>query len=409
MPAACHLRPATCYSWFMAIEYHKHLDRILVRRAAETEALQRQVESNRPGGKFVLAFFCFGLAGIALAAMPMLFPLWILPALGGMVLIYNGISVWRQVRHAEKTLQDEGEEEEYRRYLLAKLGPKKFDQLATAVSSGGSDASIQGWLKPLGFDDHDIQYLLWITEALLDTLRGVPRELLKAGAAAREVRKAELASARAKREATGAAGPASREREPLSAIEEAQPPVVPVAELAEREASDPNFQSHPHVPPPDAAEKTPPQSALSEDEVAKFRALAAQRKAEYEKWRAAGGRESDPDDPFGKLKDFSPEKIAELKRKAQERRKQGAAPTSSAPAPGAHAHEGAFTPAELNKLEKKALSRFEPRPEASAKQEVLGGAFSAEELEKLKEKAERKQADKNTPARDDDPEWREGA
>lgn len=345
----------------MDIEYHKHLDRILVRRAAETESLQRQVDSNQPGPKFVLAFFCFGIAGVALIAVPMLFPLWVLPALGGVIVTCNGVSVWRQVKHAEKSLSAETAEEEYRRYLLAKLGPKKFDQLAVAVGAGGSDASIRGWLKPLGFDDQDVEYLLWLAEALLETLRGTTLDV-----------------------------PRPR---PAAPVADVAPPAAPAAP-----------ESVPAVP-------AAPESRLSDEELAKFRALAERRKREYEQWRASGGREDDPDDPFGKLKDLSSEKLAELKRKAQERRKQGAAPVSTAPAPGAKDHPDAFNEREIADLERRALARFEPRPTESLtpKEELLGEVFDPDEIARLKEKAERKSAARKAspPAGDNDPGWNE--
>lgn len=345
----------------MDIEYHKHLDRILVRRAAETESLQRQVDSNQPGPKFVLAFFCFGIAGVALVAVPMLFPLWILPALGGGIVAYNGVSVWRQIKRAEKSLSAETTEEEYRRYLLAKLGPKKFDQLAVAVGAGGSDASIRGWLKPLGFDDQDVEYLLWLAEALLETLRGTALDV------------------------------------PRPCPPAPQVPVAAATVLAPAA--------------PESVAQVAPESRLSGEELAKFRALAERRKREYEQWRASGGREDDPDDPFGKLKELSPEKLVELKRKAQERRKHGAAPVSTAPAPGAKDHPDTFNEREIADLERKALARFEPRPAESvmSKEELLGEVFDPDELARLKEKAERKTAARKAPppAADNDPGWNE--
>ncbi|MCC6574663.1 MAG: hypothetical protein IT462_12845 [Planctomycetes bacterium] len=396
----------------MAIEYHKLLDRLLVRRAAETESLQKQVEANQPGPKFILAFFCFGIAVLAFVAVPMLFPFWILPGVGGVILVYNGLSVWRQVRTAARSVHEEIGEEEYRRYLLAKLGAKKFDQLVAAVGAGGSDSSIKGWLKPLDFDDHDVEYLLWLAEALLESMGGSPMVAVRKAEAEKTARKAGTPGSVSTDETPAKSDGMSPT--PADEAAEITPPVVPVAELAERAASEPVLapvtQTEQKTPVADATGSGSPRSALSEEEVAKFKALAAQRKAEYEKWRQAGGRETDPDDPLGKLKDFSPEKIAELKRKAQERRKQGVAPASSAPAPGAATRENAFSQGEMAELEKKALSRFEPRPQDAppAKEQILGAVFNADEMAELKKKAERatKEKERSTPkASENDPEW----
>lgn len=339
----------------MAIQYHKLLDRILVRRAGERESLQRQVDENRPLPKVMMAVLCVALAG--LFALLGILPVSLILVVGAVLSALNAFATWKQAARADAALDVELQEEEYRRYLLGKLGPQRFDQLAGAVAAGGSDASIQGWLKPLDFDAHDIEYLLWLAENIVVQVReGV--------------------------EAVGGMGP-GRE---------------PGRRLAPRATEQPKEASVEVAPQPTVV-AAPELRNLSADEIEKFKRLAAQRKAEFEQWeKAGGGRSVAPDDPLGKLGRYTPAQLEELKRKARERRDRGEAPKSTLPAPAARDHPGHFTEEELKELERTALSRFEPRPRAGQespdKLEVLGQVFSPEDMETLAAKAERQAREK---------------
>jgi hypothetical protein len=366
----------------MAKQYHKLLDRILIRRAGERESLERQLGENRPTPKIMLGLFCVLLAGLfALFFLPLA----LLIALGALIAFYDAFRAWRQAATVEAALNVETREEEYRRYLLGKLGPQRFDQLAGAVESGGSEQSIHGWLKPQGFDAQDIEYLLWLAESIV----------------------AEVSDGIAQ------VGGYAAKRPPIKT-----PPVEPTegAAYVSKPPIEPVHASEPVTPAPEPA--TQP-SNLSPEEIEKFRKLAAQRKAEYEQWAAqGGGRQGSPDDPLGKLEKYTPAQIEELKRKAQERRKKGEAPQSQAPAPAATDHPEKFSEQELRELEAKALRRFEPRPKVAekSKEEVLGEVFSDEDIKALAAKAERQEREKREhsenrkalpPAEDHDPEFGE--
>lgn len=349
------------YVALMAVQYHKLLDRILVRRAAERESLERQVGENRPTPRIMMGLFCVGLAGMfALFFLPLA----LLVGLGALIAFYEAFRVWRQAAQADKALAVETREEEYRRYLLGKLGAQKFDQLAGAVAAGGSEQSIQGWLKPLGFDAQDIDYLLWLAESIVAQVKDGIEQV--GGYAQRK--------------------PAERPATPAS-------PATPEAPTAKIDA--------------------PENTNLTPEELEKFRKLAAARKAEYEQWLAqGGGRDGSPDDPLGKLSQYTPAQIEELKRRAQERRKKGEAPQNNAPAPAAAQHSEKFSEQELLELEAKALRRFEPRPKAgeTSKEQVLGEVFSEQDIQALAAKAERKEREKKKalpPASDHDPEFGE--
>ena len=379
----------------MAVQYHKLLDRILIRRAAERESLERALGENRATPKVMLGLFCVLLAGLFAFIVPAVS---LILVVGALVSFSNAFWTWREASRADEAIEEETKDEEYRRYLLAKLGPQRFDQLATAVSSGGSEQSIHGWLKPLGFDEQDIEYLLWLAENIVAQVKdGVaevggynvrkPKDKLEARPAGPEQSRGERAAA------AGANAPAT-----LPALAAAK--AEPAGQIAES------------APPSPAAAP----SNLSPEEQEKFRILGAQRKAEYEKWLAqGGGREGSPDDPLGKLSKYTPAQIEELKKKAQERRKKGEAPQSSAPAPAAKDHPEKFSEQELKELEKKALQRFEPRPkvegEAASKERVLGEVFSEQDIQALAAKAERKEREKQNkalpPAEDHDPEFGE--
>lgn len=371
----------------MAKQYHKLLDRILIRRAGERESLERQLGENRPTPKIMLGLFCVLLAGLfALFFLPLA----LLIALGALIAFYDAFRAWRQAATVEAALNVETREEEYRRYLLGKLGPQRFDQLAGAVESGGSEQSIHGWLKPQGFDAQDIEYLLWLAESIV----------------------AEVSDGIAQ------VGGYAAKRPPITT-----PPAPPAPEVESRtepvQAKEPEPQAPEPVPGPDAGEGARAASNLSPEELVKFRKLAAQRKAEYEQWAAqGGGRQGSPDDPLGKLEKYTPAQIEELKRKAQERRQKGEAPQSKAPAPAATDHPKKFSEQELRELEAKALRRFEPRPKVAekSKEEVLGEVFSEEDIKALAAKAERKEHEKRErsenrkalpPAEDHDPEFGE--
>ena len=104
----------------MAKQYHKLLDRILIRRAGERESLERQLGENRPTPKIMLGLFCVLLAGLfALFFLPLA----LLIALGALIAFYDAFRAWRQAATVEAALNVETREEEYRRYLLGKLGP----------------------------------------------------------------------------------------------------------------------------------------------------------------------------------------------------------------------------------------------------------------------------------------------
>ncbi len=357
----------------MSVQYHKLLDRILVRRAAERESLERAVGENRPAPKVMLGLFCILLAGLFVFLVPAVSAIL---CVGALVSFSNAFWTWRESAKADEALAEEGRDEEYRRFLLGKLGPQKFDQLAAAVSSGGSEASIKGWLKPLGFDEQDIAYLLWLAENIVAQVKEGIEEV--GGYARKPPPKSESAA------------PATKPAVP-------EPP-APMPQPAQASS--------------DATEPSP--SNLSREEFEKFRKLGAQRKAEYDKWLAqGGGREGSPDDPLGKLGRYTAAQIDELKRKAQERRKKGEAPVSNAPAPAALDHPDKFSEQELKELEKKALQRFEPRPkvegEAALKEQVLGEVFSEQDIQALAAKAERKEREKQNkslpPASEHDPEF----
>ncbi|CAG0993987.1 hypothetical protein PLCT2_02638 [Planctomycetaceae bacterium] len=386
------------YVALMAVQYHKLLDRILVRRAAERESLERQVGENRPTPRIMMGLFCVGLAGMfALFFLPLA----LLVSLGALIAFYEAFRVWRQAAQADKALAVETREEEYRRYLLGKLGAQKFDQLAGAVAAGGSEQSIQGWLKPLGFDAQDIEYLLWLAESIVAQVKdGI--EQVGGYAAKRPPIKT----------------PPAEPTKPIELAEGAayvsKPPIEPL------QAGQPEPQAPDPTRAPDAAgEGARATSNLNPDEIEKFRRLAAQRKAEYEQWAAqGGGRQGSPDDPLGKLEKYTPAQLEELKRKAQERRKKGEAPQSQAPAPAATDHPEQFSEQELRELEAKALRRFEPRPKVAekSKEEVLGEVFSEEDIKALAAKAERQEHEKRErrenrnalpPATDHDPEFGE--
>lgn len=356
----------------MGIQYHKLLDRILVRRAGERESLERQVGENQPAPKIALALFCFMLAGLFLVIG--ILPVALILALGGVISLLNAFSTWRQSRSAGEALEEETKDEEYRRYLLAKLGPHRFDQLAAAIAAGGSDQSIRGWLTPLGLDDHDIEYLLWLAENIVAQVKEGVDEV-------------------------GGYGPGK-----------GRPAARPVPPAPKPEAA------------PESEKEVSEHRNLSPQEVEKFKQLAVKRKAEYEAWLAnGGGRSGAPDDPLGKLGKFTPEQIAELKKKAQERRKKGEAPQSQAPAPAGADHPGSFSEEEMRALELKALQRFEPRPKADGaapdKRAVLGEVFGAEDMQNLASKAQRQEkpgleekerARKSQPKADDnDASWSE--
>lgn len=373
----------------MAKQYHKLLDRILIRRAGERESLERQLGENRPTPKIMLGLFCVLLAGLfALFFLPLA----LLIALGALIAFYDAFRAWRQAATVEAALNVETREEEYRRYLLGKLGPQRFDQLAGAVESGGSEQSIHGWLKPQGFDAQDIEYLLWLAESIV----------------------AEVSDGIAQVGGYAAKRPPIKTPPAQPAPEPAQ--AAPAPEVAPAVAT----SSPEPTPSPDVAgESTRTTSNLSPEEIEKFRKLAAQRKAEYEQWAAqGGGRQGSPDDPLGKLEKYTPAQIEELKRKAQERRKKGEAPQSQAPAPAATDHPEKFSEQELRELEAKALRRFEPRPKVAekSKEEVLGEVFSEEDIKALAAKAERQEREKRErsenrkalpPAEDHDPEFGE--
>ncbi len=372
----------------MAKQYHKLLDRILIRRAGERESLERQLGENRPTPKIMLGLFCVLLAGLfALFFLPLA----LLIALGALIAFYDAFRAWRQAATVEAALNVETREEEYRRYLLGKLGPQRFDQLAGAVESGGSEQSIHGWLKPQGFDAQDIEYLLWLAESIV----------------------AEVSDGIAQ------VGGYAAKRPPIKT-----PPVEPTKPIEPTEGA--AYVSKPPIEPaqtgqpePQTGEGARATSNLSPEEIEKFRKLAAQRKAEYEQWAAqGGGRQGSPDDPLGKLEKYTPAQIEELKRKAQERRKKGEAPQSQAPAPAATDHPEKFSEQELRELEAKALRRFEPRPKVAekSKEEVLGEVFSEEDIKALAAKAERQEREKRErsenrkslpPAEDHDPEFGE--
>lgn len=361
----------------MARQYHKLLDRILIRRAGERESLERQLGENRPTPKVMLGLFCVLLSGL----FGLFFlPLALLIAVGALFAFFDAFRAWRQAAAVESALAVEIREEEYRRFLLGKLGPQRFDQLAGAVEGGGSEQSIQGWLKPLGFDAQDIEYLLWLAESIVaEVNQGI--EQVGGFAAKRPALKPTADEAV---NTSGAMeGEAARPMEPVGAA-----PGVEIKESGR-------------------------QSNLSAEELEKFRLLAAQRKAEYERWVAAGGgREGPPDDPLGKLGKFTPAQLEEIKRRAQERRKRGEAPQSHAPAPAAADHPDKFSEQEMRELEAKALRRFEPRPKVAeqSKHEVLGEVFSDEDIQALAAKAERKEREKRKalpPASDHDSEFGE--
>lgn len=364
----------------MARQYHKLLDRILIRRAGERESLERQLAENRPTPKVMLGLFCIMLAGL----FGLFFlPLALLVAVGALFAFFDAFRAWRQAASVEVAIAVELREEEYRRFLLGKLGPQRFDQLAGAVESGGSEQSIQGWLKPLGFDVQDIDYLLWLAESIVAEVNdGI----------------AQVGGYAAKRPPIKA--------QPAQAIAPASHEAAPPAE--------------PDVAPPEPRQEfseggAPATSNLSPEEIEKFRRLAAQRKAEYEQWAAnGGGRQGSPDDPLGKLEKYTPAQLEEIKRKAQERRAKGEAPQSSAPAPAAADHPDRFSDQELRELEAKALARFEPRPKVGekSKAEVLGEVFSPDDIRALAAKAERKEREKRKslpPASEQDPAFGEGA
>lgn len=346
----------------MAIQYHKLLDRILVRRAGERESLQRQVDENRPMPKVMMALLCISLAG--LFTLLGILPVSLILLVGAVLSAINAFATWKQAAKADAALDNELQEEEYRRYLLGKLGPQRFDQLAGAVAAGGSDASIQGWLKPLDFDAHDIEYLLWLAENIVAQVReGV--------------------------EAVGGMGPGRGA---------GRTPSPPAGKAPEKTAAE-------SLPQPATLPK-PELRNLSPEEIEKFKRLASQRKAEFERWeQAGGGRSGAPDDPLGKLGAYTPAQLEELKKKARERRERGKAPKSTLPAPAAKDHPGNFTEEELKELERAALSRFEPRPRAGQEQpnksEVLGQVFSPEDIQALAAKIER-QARERSPAKESD-------
>lgn len=364
----------------MSFRYHVELDRILLRRAAETEALRKQAEAARPWPKAAAGLFCFGIAGAFGVLLPTLFPLWLLPGLGGVLMFRGALGVTGQVRRARRALAEEQEEESYRRYLLGRLGGPKFDRLAGAIAVGGSEESLRGWLRSLELDEHDIEYLLWMTEAFLQEIGGFRREPKKRPPPAAVPGRPEITRS--------VASPAATEPVP-------EPPPVDLS--AARESAPMGKDPREHL------------QRLSLEEIDAFRKLAGQRRSEYEAWeRAGGGRAGPPDDPLGKLEGFSPQKLAELKRRARERRSRGEAPKSDQAAPAAQG-DGEFTERELAELERQALSRFEPRPgggQVSAPEETLAAVFDPQQLARLREKAEGEARAKSLPAaEDDDPAW----